>query len=103
MNDIFCCPTFAAKVRDAGSRGLSFLVGELVGKPSFIIQSRGVAFDDEKKMPAINVSVNVASEMPIAFCPFCGASLAKLLLDHQKGIQKLASTHNQILGMYKAV
>jgi hypothetical protein len=102
MNDIFCCSTFAAKVSDAGSRGLSFLVGELVGTPSFVIQSRGVTFDDEERMLAVSVSLNVASEIPIAFCPFCGARLAVLLRDHKQEIEKLASSHHPLLGMFRA-
>jgi Zn ribbon nucleic-acid-binding protein len=97
----YCCATFESKVNDAGSRGLAFLAGKAGSKKRFIAQSRGVAFSDEGIMPAIGVAVNISSEVPIGFCPFCGTNLESFIEAYSREFEALSKQHEQFIGMFR--
>jgi hypothetical protein len=71
----YCCEAFNTKVTNAGRRGLAFLVSENSRGFFWVMQSRGVDHNDEVRLNKPNVDVNVAAEIAMKFCPFCGTEL----------------------------
>lgn len=102
LSNIYCCRRFAAKIGDAGTRGFAFLVGEINNRQVIILQSRGISFEDEKFIPAISIGINVATEIPISYCPFCGADLNVKLLSHPDEYKRLAIDHAPMISQFKA-
>jgi len=97
MNEMFCCSGFQHRVADAGQRGIAVLVTKTPEGIRFYLQSRGIAFDDEKKivpMPsAPDVKINVSCEIGLLFCPFCGRKLQDLVKMAQNEFELLAEKH----------
>lgn len=95
----FCCPGFQHRVADAGQRGVAVLVVNTPEGISFRLQSRGIAFEDEKKigpMPgAPDMKINVSCEVGLQYCPFCGRRLQDLVKASPKAFEELADKHRQ--------
>lgn len=73
----WCCSTFNVRYEHAGEMGFATLVGRDVGgKPQFVIQHRAVHKELEQAVKP-EVPTRVVSEIPIAFCPWCGRKLDK--------------------------
>jgi len=96
-NEVFCCPGFQHRVADAGQRGIAVLVVNTSEGIRFRIQSRGIAFDDERKigpMPsAPDMKVNVSCVVGLLYCPFCGRRLQDLVNASPKAFEDLAGKH----------
>ncbi len=95
MNKIFCCPGFQHRIGDAGNRGVAVLVRKTPEGIRFLLQSRGIAFDDESKihpMP-VEININVSCEIGLQFCPFCGRRLQELIKAAPKAFDDLAEKH----------
>lgn len=99
MDNKFCCPGFQHRVADAGQRGIAVLVVKTSGVIQFRLQSRGIAFDDEKKivpMPGVpDMKINVSCEIGLQYCPFCGRKLLDLVKASPKAFDELAGKHRQ--------
>mgnify|MGYP005858191645 CR=1 FL=1 len=95
----FCCPGFQHRVADAGQRGIAVLVVNTSDGIRFRLQSRGIAFDDEKRigpMPgAPDMQINVSCEVGLQYCPFCGCKLLDLAKASPKAFEVLAEKHRQ--------
>jgi hypothetical protein len=83
----------------AGQRGiaaLAFLVPDAV---RFVLQSRGVAFEDEGILrPApIDVRINIACCSGLRYCPHCGRKLEELVRESPEFFEKLAEDHSRFL------
>jgi len=97
---MYCCDGFRNFVSAAGDRGLGILAYENEpGRIRFVIQSRGVAFDDESKLKPvpIDVTLNVSTEIGVRFCPFCGHALNELVEDSPIFFGSLAEEHKRFL------
>lgn len=70
----WCCAAFEGLSDSAGHRGLSVIVGTLVGD-RFILQARAV--DAGSELGSVGVPVTVAEQQVIFFCPGCGVDLAQ--------------------------
>jgi hypothetical protein len=95
---MYCCTGLRNLVSCAGERGLAILVGERVsGHLGFFFQSRGLAFEDETKWKPVNidVTVNVACEVGLRFCPFCGSGLDDLIQKSPDFFSGLAKDHKK--------
>jgi hypothetical protein len=96
---MYCCDGFSNLIMAAGERGNAALAVEKRGRLYFLLQSRGVAFEDESKLrPAsIEVTINIASCTGLRFCPFCGRKLEELIQDSPDFFENLAAHHEKFL------
>ena len=65
----------------------------------WIAQSRGVDFVDEKRVVNMPVDVNLAAELVVKFCPFCGTRLSDLVDVNPEEANSLAEQHQTLIGM----
>jgi hypothetical protein len=95
-----CCYGFQNLIDNAGKRGIAALVRPTHKGIEFLLQSRGIAFDDESKLkPSSNdLIVNVEFTIGLRYCPFCGQSLEELVKESPEKFAKLADDHK---GFYK--
>ena len=91
-----CCPAFERRVENAGKRGLAFLVSKNSRGYFWVIQSRGVDHKSETLLNEPSVDINVASEIAMKFCPFCGSSLAN---GDDAWMAKYSVMHSDVLGL----
>jgi hypothetical protein len=84
---------------DAGSRGLALLLRDLSGVLGFVIQSRGIAHQDEEsvKTRTWTSTINVSCEIGIVYCPFCGKDLEALIAEAPQYFRKLADAHQKFI------
>lgn len=89
---MFCCAGFENLVRAAGERGIAALVREEPDRLMFMLQSRGIAFEDERKKIRTDSEfiINVSCNVGMRFCPFCGTQLRDLVDRNPKGFRELA-------------
>jgi hypothetical protein len=81
-NKMYCCLGFENLIGKAGQRGAAaIVVWRGVKKLSFLLQSRGVAYEDEALMVPMPVPITVtkSSTIGLQYCPFCGRRLKELL------------------------
>jgi hypothetical protein len=90
---MYCCEPFRRYLENAGKRGLSFLVAKNGGEFFILIQTRGVDAADEGAVKIPRVTVNVAFEVAVKFCPFCGRELKALTTKNPSAFEKLAELH----------
>jgi hypothetical protein len=91
----FCCANFQRSIEDVGQRGIAVLVHRSSIGIGFLLQSRGINFEDEKKIKpiSIDIKINVSSEIGIQFCPFCGCHLRDLINKNPTLFDDLAKKH----------
>jgi len=97
---MFCCDGFRNAVSLAGERGLAILACEQSsGNTGFVLQSRGVAFEDEAKLKpaAVDVQINIDAVTGLRFCPFCGRKLTALVQESPDFFKGLATEHKRFL------
>lgn len=92
LNTLFCCNAFETRIRNAGKSGVSILARSNENK-RFLIQSRGV--DDDLSVIALEcpIKINIASEIIIRYCPFCGFKLGVWIDKHAAYFELLAKDH----------
>jgi hypothetical protein len=95
---MYCCSGLENHIRFAGDRGLAVLVQKLSGRFIFSLQSRGIAYRDEIKIrPApMDLVINVASEVAIQYCPWCGRQLQELVALAPSRFSDLANSHERL-------
>ncbi len=97
LNDMFCCPGFQNGIEAAGQRGMAILVHKTSTGINFLLQSRGIAFDDVKRIRpnpnASDVKINVSSETGLQYCPWCGRRLQELAQASPEAFEKIAMRH----------
>jgi hypothetical protein len=97
MNNIFCCPGFEHRITNAGQRGIAVLAHKTSSGIMFLLQSRGIAFEDEGKlrpMP-IDISIRVSCDVGLQFCPFCGRRLQELVKASPEAFKELVEKHKR--------
>src|SRR2546423_3926259 len=96
---MYCCSAMKNLVDNAGGRGLALLLRDLSGMLGFVIQSRGIAYQDEGSIKTITwtSTINVSCEMGIAYCPFCGEDLEVLIAKAPLYFRKLADAHQKFI------
>ena len=93
---MYCCEGFAHRIAAAGSRGLAVLVHNESEGLSFFLQSRGVAFADQSRLrPAAgDLTINIAADVGMLYCPWCGRRLEDLIAASPQRFRKLAEQHD---------
>jgi len=98
---MFCCPGFQNNVEAAGERGIAILVKVTSEGIMFVLQSRGIAFEDESKirpMPsAPDIKINVSCTTGLQYCPACGRRLQELVKASPRAFEELAQKHKKLL------
>ena len=97
---MYCCVGIRNLVSLAGERGIAVLARrEANGDIGFVLQSRGLAFEDETKSLPIQdaVRINVACVVGLQYCPFCGHHLKELVGRFSKHFSELALVHKKFL------
>jgi len=99
---MFCCPGFQNNVEAAGERGIAVLVKKTPEGTMFVLQSRGIAFDDESKirpMPgAPDIKIRVSCTTGLRYCPACGRRLQELVEASPRAFEELAEKHKKFFG-----
>jgi len=98
-NEIFCCSGFQHSVEAAGQRGLAVLAHKTSSGIMFLFQSRGIAFEDVKKVgpnpSATDIKINVSFETGLQYCPWCGRRLQELIEISPEAFVELAEKHKK--------
>jgi hypothetical protein len=100
MFDIFCCPGLGNLSANAGKRGHAAIVFRKAdGRLWMLLQSRGLAFEDETKISATDteVIINVVTEVRIRYCPFCSTEIDVLTSAHAPLFEQLAEANFRYL------
>lgn len=95
MTSIFCCPGFKNLIENAGQTGPAAIVVWRSNQLRFLLQSRGVAYEDEAGFKTRNVPIriNVSSTVGLQYCLFCGRRLRELLETSPAEYAELATKH----------
>lgn len=96
VNKKFCCEGFQFLTDNYADTGLSALVVEAESGLEFNLQSRGVSFLEQDRIPHIDVKVNLSSRVGLKYCPFCGAFLKDFLDKNIDFYSSLAKRHSSI-------
>jgi hypothetical protein len=97
-----CCHLFASAIEmgGKGDRGIGVFVARTPVGSHFVLQSRGVSSEDERLIRTdlpIPYAVNISARWGIAYCPWCGYSLKKLMDEHPDDFEALANAHKALL------
>jgi hypothetical protein len=89
---ITCCSGLQNLLSNAGQRGIAVLVRRTSDGISLMLQSRGIAFNDEPKLRPVpmDLDINVSCSVGLRFCPFCGRNLEELVKASPRPFEKLA-------------
>jgi len=97
LNKAFCCPGFQNSLEAAGQRGIAILTKDSSIGLMFLLQSRGIAFDDISKMRpqpgAPDIKINISCETGLKYCPWCGRDLQQLANVSPEIFQNIARKH----------
>lgn len=96
----YCCTGFLNLLSCVGQRGHAAVVwADSSGELRFLLQSRGLSFDDKSKLkPApVDVVINLSAEIGMKYCPFCGRLLEELINEHPKFFRNLSKKHEKYL------
>lgn len=95
---MYCCPGFEYLVADAGKRGISAVAVSRSNGIGFRLQSRAVAYGDEKNIqPTLDdVLIDIVCEIGLQYCPFCGRLLQELINASPHAFLELATKHKDI-------
>ena len=93
-----CCLMLENHIGFAGERGIGVLVQMVSDNVMFSLQSRGIAHADEVNIrpAAIELVINVASEVAIQYCPWCGQLLEDLAASAPARFAELAKKHERL-------
>lgn len=98
---MFCCPGFQNTVANAGRRGIAALAKMTGEGVVFVLQSRGIAFDDEARigpmLDAPDIKINVSCTTGLRYCPVCGRRLQELVEASPCAFRELAQKHKLFL------
>ena len=100
---MYCCHGLQNDIANAGQRGISILLFRIPHTDDlrFVLQSRGVAFDDEPKLGPIPTSlpylINISCCGIIKYCPTCGRCLKELVEPSKDEFLRLAEEHKKYL------
>ncbi len=98
---MYCCPGFQHSVANAGRRGIAAHAKKVGAEVVFVLQSRGIAFDDECKIRprpgAPDIMINLSCHMGLRYCPVCGRRLQELVAASPRAFLKLAENHKKFL------
>lgn len=101
MKKTFCCPGFQHNIEAVGQRGIAIIVKNTTEGITFLLQSRGIAFEDEMKtrpLPgASDMKINVSCTTGLLYCPACGRRLQELVDASRGAFEELAEKHRQFL------
>jgi hypothetical protein len=94
---MFCCPGFENHVKSAGNRGIGVLVEKIPEGFMFVLQSRGIAYEDERKIQPVpsDININVSSSVGMKFCPWCGYRLQELVNSSYEELTEIAEQHKK--------
>ena len=100
-----CCEPAQIWFSSAGFRGGSLLVKQFSGGFRFVMQYRSVDASEEQvlqnalmSLHSKSVQVNVSTQQVIAFCPFCGTKLDRILSAHDSAeLDAIAEQHAAFL------
>ena len=99
LDKIFCCPGFQHRITDAGQRGIAVIVIRTSDGIRFRLQSRGIAFEDERKIRPVpdspEIKINIAEECGLQYCPFCGRRLQELVEASPRPFEELVEKHKK--------
>ena len=96
----YCCTGLQNLIACAGERGNAVVVWtDSSGEPRFLMQSRGVAFEDQSKLrPAdVDVTLSLSAEVGMRYCPTCGRLLEELVNGNREFYRKLAKEHEKFV------
>lgn len=95
----YCCYGSQNMFRNVGQRGIALIVRlNFEGDPRIALQSRGVDFDEIpvlERSPVREFSINVACEIGVRFCPFCGARFEDVIRRNPEFYLDLAKVHEK--------
>lgn len=96
---MYCCAGLENLVGNAGERGIAVLVRVTKDGIRFVLQSRGVAHEDEGKLQPmpLDINVNISCNVGLRYCPFCGRRLAELVESDPKSFNELLDDHAVLL------
>lgn len=93
---IFCCQQLTNAVSSAGERGIAIVLEELPDGIVFNLQARGISHGDLGKvrpMPGLEISINIAHDVVVRYCPWCGTELQALIKQVPGDFAALARRH----------
>lgn len=73
----YCCVQFFSLCNEAGTRGVGLIVDASETKPAFFLQWRGMENGEDTSSLSSAVPLELATELGILFCPWCGVDLNK--------------------------
>ena len=100
---MICCNGLQNLIDCAGQRGLSVIVYTHGTEIGFLLQSRGVNFDERNHLEEIagfshyNLLLNLVSDVGFRFCPFCGKELQIFAKTSRTNFDNLAKQHKRFL------
>jgi hypothetical protein len=88
---MFCCEAFSEMIDNAGKRGLGIVPFKGLGLSYFCLQSRAC---DQEELASLQpgrsgVSLRLAEQMGIRYCPSCGVNLEKWIHKNQNHFDEL--------------
>ena len=83
----------------AGQRGLATLVDRTPRQFIFLLQSRAVAFGEERRLriEPMDIKLNIDVTVGIQFCPWCGRRLEELGAAAPGEFGELARQHREFV------
>ena|SRR6266516_3175506 len=96
-----CCAGFKNLLDNAGQRGVAALAQHTNEGVGFLLQSRGVAYEDEPKLKPepIDLIINIACTSGLRFCPACGRRLKEFADAWSEYFEQLAKEHEKFHSM----
>lgn len=81
----WCCPTLLDAWNSCGERGLGFFAATLsIGDVIFVLQFRSRDREAQQSQDPTGARTTLVLDVPIRYCPFCGANLNSALGEHAK-------------------
>jgi hypothetical protein len=96
---MYCCDRLENSISHAGQRGLATLVERTPRRFIFYLQSRAVAFGEERRLRVepMDIRVNIDFTVGIQFCPWCGRRLQELATAAPEEFTELAQQHEELV------
>ena len=96
---MYCCDLLENSISHAGQRGLATLVERTPERFIFYLQSRAVAFGDERRLriEPMDITLNIDFTVGIHFCPWCGKRLQELVGAAPREFAELALQQRELV------